>query len=88
MGIDFLEPELALLAEPKKGNDANEHDLSVRLRGISPGFAYAQAIDIGEKYRHVIPAIDEIHLEFPEFRPQGIRDMLEFEGIQAGCDMV
>jgi putative transposase len=69
-----------------------EHKLSVSSRcellEVSRGFAYYKAVDLGEKYKDTIRLIDEIHLEIPEFGQRGIRDMLEFEGVYIGRDLV
>lgn len=58
------------------------------LLEVSRGFAYYDAVDIEEKYQHIMHAIDRIHMELPEFGQRGIRDQLELDGIFIGRDLV
>ena len=66
-----------------------DHKLPIKgrceLLHVSRGFAYYDAVDIKDKYQHIMHAIDRIHMELPEFGQRGIRDQLEHDGIFKAC---
>ena len=48
-----------------------------QILNVSRGSFYYDAVELGFKYKDIIAAIDEIHLEFPWFGQRGIRDQLK-----------
>ena len=48
-----------------------------QLLDISRGSFYYDGVELSVKYRDILQAMDDIHLEFPWFGQRGIRDQLK-----------